>query len=67
MHLLTVTEVLQQQGKKLLFLLGQVLEKGCLDLLHLADQLPDNTAPVLALGAHGCIDELRQLLEQTFL
>ena len=66
-HLLTVCEVLQQKREQLLFFLCQMLEKGGLDLLHLADQLPDNTTPLLALGAHGCIDELRQLLEQTFL
>ena len=57
-YLLPIGEVLEEEWKELLFLLCQVLEKGCQNLLHLAHQLPDNPSPLLALGAQGCIDDL---------
>ncbi len=67
MDLFAVSEVLQEEREQLLLLLGQMLEEGCLDLLDLADQLPDHRSSLLALGAHGCIDELRKLLKETLL
>lgn len=51
--LLRVREVLEEEGEQLFLLLGQVLQERGVDLLHLAHQLPNGSALLLALRQHG--------------